>query len=278
MSQDVPTKFHKTSPFPQLPSREQSHGTHRFREVRKIIDSSKVSVLGKKGYVSSFLGGYQTSPQQIPIPNKATTEIPKPNPRSSTTPRLPRSCASDSAWVKIVGSWWFQVSEVDFYFSGGYEKPSNFQGIHELSWVGDEIIVIFRLGWWNFKYFLFLLENFGGNEIQFDIFQMGWKPQLENDFDSSPYQFFMLCYFQSNPPIFVRKIPGFNRSKIRWSTWKPFWNLKADKVKMSKIFLKWIISSTWIIFWLFLLPYFRAVECLLERGSSLKTMKQEFVA
>ena len=107
------------------------------------------------------------------------------------------------------------------------------------------------------------------------FFQMGWlKPATRKWFLILP-PISSLCYVTSNPPIFGRKIPVFNRFEDKmmdrvFSTWKPFWNLKADKVKISKIFLKWIISSTWIIFWLFMFPYFRAVECLLERGSSSK--------
>ena len=104
-------------------------------------------------------------------------------------------------WVKIVGSWWFQVSEVDFYFSGGYEKPSNF--------IGD--IWIFMEGWWDNTDFqvrvvvqIFVMcfpRKFWGrmkSNLIGIFFQMGWlKPATRKwFFDSSPYQFFMLCYFQ----------------------------------------------------------------------------------
>ena len=82
--------------------------------------------------MSSFRGGSTNIP------------IPKNDDRNHN---VLRSCASDSALGENRRIEWLQVSEVDFYFSGGYEKPSNvYRGIYEFSWRGDEIIVSFRLG------------------------------------------------------------------------------------------------------------------------------------
>ena len=148
----------------------------------------------------SFPGGYQTSPQQIPIPKKPTTEIPKPKPQLFNVFQglVPRTVP----WVKIVGSWWLQVS------GGGFLLFRWIWKNHPI-FIGD--IWIFMEGWWDNTDFqvrvvvqIFVMcfpRKFWGrmkSNLIGIFFQMGWlKPATRKwFFDSSPYQFFMLCYFQ----------------------------------------------------------------------------------
>ena len=167
MSQDLPTKLHKTSPFPNYPPGNDHMGPTDFGKFGKSSTPQKCRYWEKDMWVRSREGTkHHLNKSQFQKNDDRNSETQPTFLNNATFSKV--LCLGQCLGWKSSDPGGCRFPEVDFYFSGGYEKPSNF--------IGD--IWIFMEGWWDNREFqvrvvvqyisYFYPENFWGNESQFD--------------------------------------------------------------------------------------------------------------